>query len=154
MDLMNADINLAVDAGQLDPRLSGLKWITPHYLQNPQSEINFLINARNILSKTQKRKMIITDYQFFSSLLKNEFASPNKWYDNRSIPNKKNKYYNMHKNFFISMIVKKKIEYLFFIGKHKHKMYFFEEFINENKCAVSNQIDELLVKFDISKCKF
>ena len=48
--------------------------------------------------------MIITDYQFFSSLIKNKFASPNKWYDNRSIPDKKNKYYNMHKNFFLGKI--------------------------------------------------
>jgi hypothetical protein len=154
MDLMSADISLAVDAGQLDSRLSGLKWITPHYLKNPQNEINFLISVKNILSETKERKMIITDYQFFSSLLKNKFASPNKWYDNRSIPDKKNKYYNMHKNFFLSKIKEKKIEYLFFIGKHKHKMSFFKEFINENECVASEQIDELLVKFDISKCKF
>ena len=154
MDLVSADISLAVDAGQLDSRLSGLQWITPHYLQNPQNEINFLINVKNILSETKERKMIITDYQFFSSLIKNKFASPNKWYDNRSIPDKKNKYYNMHKNFFLSKIKEKKIEYLFFIGKHKHKMSFFKEFINENECVASEQIDELLVKFDISKCKF
>ena len=33
-------------------------------------------------------------------------------------------------------------------------MNFFEEFINENECAVSNQFNELLIEFDISKCKF
>ena len=45
------------------------------------------------LSQEKERKMIITDYQFFSSLLENKFASPNKWYDNRSVPDKTNKYY-------------------------------------------------------------
>ena len=86
--------------------------------------------------------------------MKNEFASPNKWYDNRSIPNKENKYYEVHKNFFLSKIKRNKIENLFFIGQHKHKMYFFEELIIENKCIVVNQFNEILVKLDISKCKF
>ena len=98
--------------------------------------------------------MIITDYLFFSSLLRNEFASPNKWYDNRSVPDQKNKYYDTHKNYFLSKIIDKKIEYLFFIGKHKQEMYFFKEFTNENECVVSSQHNELLVEFDISKCTF
>jgi len=154
MELIDADFNLAVKANQLDPRLNNLKWITPHYSKNPSHEINLLLDAKNVLLNTDERKMIITDYQFFSSLLKNKFASPNKWYDNRSIPDKENKYYNVHKKFFFNKIKKNKIENLFFIGQHKHKMYFFQELISENKCITVNQPNELLVKFDISKCKF
>ena len=47
-----------------------------------------------------------------------------------------------------------KIKHLFFIGKYKRELYFFEEFFNENECIVSNQLNELLLEFDISKCKF
>ena len=38
--------------------------------------------------------------------------------------------------------------------KNKNKLPFFKEFVNENECIVSNQLNELLLEFDISKCKF
>ena len=156
IELAKVDLDLAVDASQLDKRLRGLQWITPHYPNKPLEEINFLINAKNILSQDMKEKIIVTDYQFFSSLLNNEFASPNKWYDNLSIPDKKNKYYYVYKNFFLDKIKKNKIKNIYFIGKGKNEMYFFRELFNKNECIVSNQFNEsgsLLSSFDISKCK-
>ena len=87
-------------------------------------------------------------------MLNNKLASPNKLYDERGVPDKKNKYYNMHKNFFLNKIKKNEIKYLFFIGKNKSEMYFFKEFFHENECIVSNKFNELLIEFDISKCKF
>ena len=102
----------------------------------------------------EKEKIVITDYQFFSSLINNRFPSPNKWYDELSIPHKKNKYYDVHKEFFLSKVKKNKIKHLFFIGKDKIEMDFFKDFFNENECVFSSQLNELLVKFDISKCKF
>ena len=154
IELVNADFSLAEDAVQLDERLKGLKWITPYYIDRPQDEINFLIDAKNILSQKDDRKIIVTDYQFFSSFLNNKFTSPNKWYDNLSIPDRKNKYYDEYKNFFLSKIKENKIGYLFFVGKNKNEMYFFKEFFNENECIISNQLNELLLEFDISKCNF
>ena len=77
---------------KLDKRLKGLKWITPHYPNKPLKEINLLLDTKNILSEKKGEKIIITDYQFFSSMLNNKFASPNKWYDDLSIPDKNNKY--------------------------------------------------------------
>ena len=154
IELANADFSLAEDATQLDKRLYGLKWITPHYSEKPLDEIYLLIDAKNILSQEKKEKIIITDYQFFSSMLSNKFASPNKWYDDLSVPPKKNKYYDVYKNFFLDKIKNYKIKNLFFIGKNKSTIYFFEELLNENECIVPNQLNELLLKFDISKCKF
>jgi len=154
IELENVNFSLAQDATQLDKRLLGLKWITPHYPGKPQKEIYFLIDAKNILLEEEKEKIVITDYQFFSSLINNRFPSPNKWYDELSIPHKKNKYYDVHKEFFLSKVKKNKIKHLFFIGKDKIEMDFFKDFFNENECVFSSQLNELLVKFDISKCKF
>ena len=154
IELENADFSLAEDASQLDTRLQGIKWITPYYSDQPLKEINFLIEAKNILLKEKEEKILITDYQFFSSLINNKLASPNKWYDDLSIPDKKNQYYDEHKKFFLNKIKKNKIKHLFFIGKGKSEMYFFKEFYNENECIFSNQFNELLLEFDISKCKF
>ena len=154
MELVNADLGLAVNSGQLDSRLNGLKWITPNYINQPLDEINQLISIKNILSNHKGKKIIITDYQFFSSLLENKIASPNKWYDINSIPNTKNKYYYDHKKFFTSKVREKKIEHIFFIGKNKHKMDFFQQFISENNCVFVNEIKEMLIEFNIKKCRF
>ena len=154
IELASVDLNLAESAFKLDKRLKGLNWITPHYPNMPSKEISHLLDTKNILSRKKEAKIIITDYQFFSSMLNNKIASPNKWYDNLSIPDKQNKYYDAHKKFFINRVNKNEIKYLFFIGKNKSKMYFFQEFFIENKCIESKELNELVLEFDISKCKF
>ena len=154
MELANADFNLAVDAGQLDSIFTGLNWITPHYIDEPLNEINLLIDTKNILSKVKEKKIIITDYQFFGTLLKNKIASPNKFYDNQGIPDKKNKYYKEHYDFFLDKIKINKVKYLYFIGGNKHKHHFFVDFIEKNKCMSLNQISELLIELYIGDCKF
>ena len=153
IELANANFSLAQDATILDKRLYGLKWITPSYIEEPQKEINLLVNTKDILLKNKSRKIIITDYQFFPSLLGNKFTSPNKWYDELSIPNKENRYYINYKNFFLKKINNNKIEYIYFIGKNKHKRDFFVEFKINNECLVSKKINELLIEFNIKNCK-
>jgi len=153
MELAGADLTLAEDASILDKRLKGLKWITPHYPNNPKQELNLLIEAKKILENVKEKKIIVTDYQFFSSLLKNRFSSPNKWYDDLSIPKKENKYYNSHKKFFLNKIKNNKIKHIFFIGKQKHKMSFFRELSNENQCIIYKKKNELLIEFNLTMCK-
>ncbi len=155
MELVNANFELAEDSSILDKRLSGLKWITPAYLNEPLKEINLLIDAKKIISEKTEEKIIITDYLFFPSLFKNTYIA-NKWYDALSVPEKDNKYYDVHKDFFLQKIIKNKIKYLFFVGKDKgaSDMYFFKEFANVNKCVISSELNELLLEFDIRKCKF
>ena len=58
------------------------------------------------------------------------------------------------KTSFLEKITKNKIKYLYFVGKNKSEMFFFKEFINENKCINLNKLNELLLEFDIRKCKF
>jgi len=152
IDLAKADFNLSVEAATLDKRLHGIKWITPHYISNPSKEISLLIETKNILNGVKDRKIIVTDYQFFSSLLDNQFVSPNKWYDDLSVPNKNNKYYYEFKDFFINKLKLNDIKYIYFIGQNKHTMYFFNELIQKNECILSQRINELLVEFDINKC--
>jgi len=154
IELVDVDLTLSEDITSLDKRLNGLKWITPHYSKRPLEEINLLLEAKNILLSRDEEKIIITDYQFFNSLINNSFASPNKWYDDLSIPNKQNIYYNTYKSFFFTQIKKNKIKSIFFIGKSKSEMYFFQEFIKENDCVISNEINQFLLEYNIKDCKF
>ena len=71
------------------------------------------------------------------------------------MPKRENKYYYAQKDFFLDQIKKNKIKYLFFIGRRKGASgkYFFKELLDENECIVSKQFNEVLLAFDISKCK-
>ena len=112
-----------------------------------------LSGRENILSQIKERKIIITDYNFFSGILENQFASPNKWYDNLSVPGKKNKFYPEYKNFFLSKIKNNKIQYVYIIGTKDAKTFFLE-LIDNNGCIVSNKLNELLIEFQLNECSF
>jgi len=152
MELANVDINLAEDASKVDIRLKGLKWITPYYPEKPLQEINLLVDTKKFLSKINEEKIIITDYLFFSTILNNKFSSPNKWYDDLSVPRKESNFYKIHKEFFLKKIESNKIKYMYFIGNEKHNMNFFNELILENKCIVFKNVNELLTEFNLNNC--
>ena len=152
MELANADFTLAVKARQLDNKLKGLKWISPYYLNEPSKEIDLLIDTKKILSNSSERKIIITDYLFFSSLLKNQFASPNKWYDDLSVPNKQNKFYDEYKKFFLSKIKDNKIKYVYLLRKDQD--IFFKQFIDDKECIISKELNEILLELELNKCNF
>ena len=65
----------------------------------------------------------------------------------------KNKYYKVHKDFFLTKVKNNKIKYIYFIGKNKHTMNFFNELIYENECVISKKINELLTEFNVSECE-
>ena len=153
MELNNANFEKTISPVNLDERLSGLKWITPDYISEPSKEMDLLVEVKKNLINVKENKIIVTDYQFFSSLLFNEIASPNKWYDELSTPNKNNKYYTNYKNFFLEKLKINKVKYIYFIGKNMHNTDFFDDFSYLNSCIISKNINELLIEFNISKCK-
>jgi hypothetical protein len=152
MELVNADFALSVEAEKLDKKLKGLKWITPYYINEPSKEINLLIEAKKIISSSTERKIVITDYLFFTSLIENEFASPNKFYDNLSVPNKENKYYSEYKNFLLSKIKKNKIKHVYLLRKNED--VFFREFIDDETCIHEKKLSQILQKLELNKCNF
>jgi len=153
MELVNANFDLAVNASQIDSRFGKLRWITPDYMKNPNEEIRLLVEVKNILSEEKEKKIIVTDYQFFSSFLKNDYPSPNKWYDRLSVPSDKSKYYPIYRDFFLRKLNNNKIKHIFFIGKNKHNMSFFRELSYKNKCIIPRKINGLLTEFDINQCE-
>ena len=134
----------------MDQSLSGLKWISPKYIRDPQKEINLLVNSKSYLAKIQENKIIITDYQFFSAVLLNKIASPNKWYDDMSVPKIKNNFYNEYKNFFLNKIKENNVKLIYTIGQDKE--VFFQDLINKNECMDIKRVNEILLEYKISKC--
>ena len=152
MELTNVDLDLGVNASTLDNRFSRLNWITPEYKNDPKKEIDLLVKAKEVISEEKYGKIIITDYQFFSALIDNSIPSPNKWYDDVSVPGKNNKYFLIYKKFFLSKLSKNNVEKIFFIGKEKET--YFLKLIEDSSCIKKSKYNELLIIYNIENCNF
>ena len=156
MELENVNFQLAVDAGKINKMFSGLNWITTHFSQNPEQEIKNLIEINKYINLSSKNKIIITDYQFFSAISGNKsktFVKWNKWYDVVSTPKKENKYFLSYKNFFVNKVKKNNIKEIYGVGIDD-KFIYFKDFINNENCVGKKIINEMLIVYDITRCKF
>ena len=78
MELEKINIENSVDGVGIDDSLSRLKWINHLYPKNPLKETILLKQSLNFLKLEKNNKIVITDYQFASTLIENEYSSPNK----------------------------------------------------------------------------
>ena len=78
MDLQNINLNNAIGANKLNNKFNNLKWITPfEYSSNPNKEIRLLKQTINtIQANKEKELMIITHYQFFSTIIEKNLIFP------------------------------------------------------------------------------
>ena len=154
-ELANVNLDLSKEAYLIDKKLKGLKWITPYYKDNPEAEINFLKYALETLKKDKRKKMVITNYLFFSTILNEKLYSPSKTYtlDGVSFPVKGNKYYLEYKNHFIEIIKKNKIQVIYIISSD----YVVEDGLVydylDKTCITEHSFTKQLKKFEIEKCK-
>ena len=114
MDLRSVDLNKAIDAGIINKKLSGVKWITMFYPNNPDQEVKNINLAVKILENDKEKKMLITDYQFISVFLNEyDYASTRFWYEFHGYPSKDNKYFIYWKNFVIDKIKENNIQNIY-----------------------------------------
>jgi len=150
MELAGADFNKTIDARILDKKLSGLNWITPLYIDNPALELKMLNEVKKIIMEDAENKIIITDYQILSALTGNLNYAPNKWFDNLSVPSKKNKYFNNYKLFFISKIKEQKIKNIYVVGTYRLDNFLF--LFEKKECLDYKKINDISLKLDIKNC--
>ena len=103
-ELENVDLKKALSADVIDESLRGLKWITKAYPDNPEKEIENLKEAMEIIKKNNKKKAIITSYQFIAPALGIYDYSPNQWHHpSVSFPLEGQKYFL--KSFMILLLI-------------------------------------------------
>ena len=151
-ELEKVDLSKAIDAGILTKDLSGLKWITLQYPNNPEEEIRNIKEAMKIISMDKTNKTIITDYQFLAPALKIYDYSPNQWHHPTvSFPLKNQKYHEKYKNFFIESLKINNINTVYEISKNKD---FIIELIINKDCLEKSFLSTMTTKFKIKKeCK-
>ena len=131
----------------------GLKWITPQYSDNPQEEINFINSTTFILRKDKSKKMLITNYPFFSTILGYSIFSPSRVYtgDGTTHPLKNNKYSKVYEKLMKDIISKNDIKVIYVISGKDDNINF--HYINMYKhCYNEINLNARLRKYDLTNC--
>tara|TARA_B100000029_G_scaffold410018_1_gene411768 strand:+ start:7558 stop:9177 length:1620 start_codon:yes stop_codon:yes gene_type:complete len=153
-DLENIDKTIAVDAGMISKKMKNLKWITPY--SEPKKEIEIIKNAIDVIKSDERKKVLITHYQFFSLVLNEDLNLLNRWYlwSNDTHPTESHKYFNFYKKMIDKSVEKNNIEVIYLLGQEneilfKHVKNYFTE-----KCFESRTlIDTKFSSHKIIDCK-
>ena len=66
-ELNSVDFQLSSKANEIDRKFLGLKWITPDYKINPNTEIELVKDIKFHLKNDDRKIMLLTNYSFFFS---------------------------------------------------------------------------------------
>ena len=151
-ELNNVNFSNAVKATILSERFKGLDWITPDKNNKEEilDELNSIKKNIDILKKDKSKKMVFTNYSFFSIVLQDSVNSPTRWFpgDNSAFPQKESKSYNIYKNFLLKKIQNKKITNIFVINDVSEKNLL--NYLNE-ECFNKIKVSEHMFKYEINR---
>ena len=152
LDLEKVNKKKAIDAITIDEKLKNLKWISKYY--EPIEEINLVKKAIKTIGSDNREKILITHYQFFSTVLDNNINLLNRWYlwDNNTHPTENHKYFIFYKKMISENLSKNKIKVIYLLGEEiqfeKVKDYFTDTCFRSTKV-----IENKLSYHEITKCK-
>ena len=146
MLLRKLDLTQSIDAVILSDKLKNLRWLTHHYPNNPETEIQNLLSAMKIIKEDKKKKMIVTDYQFISLVLSMKDNSAARiWWRHHIYPSGPDqKYFSECKKFLLSKIIENKIEAIYTVHPLEGEENIFQDLLNE-KCYSNEKLNEILV---------
>tara|TARA_Y100000590_G_scaffold453999_1_gene600038 strand:+ start:2531 stop:4099 length:1569 start_codon:yes stop_codon:yes gene_type:complete len=149
-ELTDVNLNISVDASKIHKKLSGLKWITPEYKDQPQKEIDYINKIQSHLANDKRNKMVITNYLFFSSLLDEKLHMPSlAMIDNTTHPMKNSKYFMKFKKLMVRSIKKNNISVIYLAGTSHSRNIF--DYLDKD-CFEEFLINEKLKSFELKDC--
>jgi len=151
-ELANVNFKLSVGAEIIDKKLAGLNWITPEFNNDPKEEVNTINEIKNHLERDRRKKMLITNYTFFSTILDENLFSPSWAFTSNgtTYPLPGNKYFKNYKQLMIKIIKKNKILVIYIAGTLEDKHIY--NYINQN-CFKEKFILKSLRSYEIKDCK-
>ena len=157
MDLQNVNLNKAVSAEKLSVKFNKLKWITPFdYSNDPNEEIILLKDALILISKKDEEIMLISHYQFFSTILEKNLNIPNRWYfpGNNTYPStSESKYRNYYFKKFNKILDNKGIKSIYVIETREKELKKIDfKYLLQNKCFTRKQLSKILSEISINNC--
>ena len=150
-ELNYVDFNLSLKGKLIDEKFFGLKWITPYYKENPNTEIELIKDIKFHLNNDKRNMMLLTNYSFFSAVLGKKIYSPSRWYtsDGSAYPLKNNKFYNSYKNLIVNLIKKNNIEVIYSVLPLENSTIYM--YIDKN-CFSEVKISDLLNSYKLKDC--
>ena len=154
-ELSSVNFDNSIEGSVLDKKFEGLNWITPgkKKKEDVEKEIISIKEILKILKNDKKKKMLFTNYSFFSVLLDEKINSPTRWFpgDDSAFPAKKTNFYNAYKFFLLNHIKNNSII----------NIYVISDVSEENlldyvplECFNKTKPHKNLLKFEInSKCQ-
>ena len=151
MDLQNVNLGNAINANLLDKKFKNLKWITPFFSGTPQEEIDLLKKTVETMRNDNRKKMVITPYQFFSIILEEDLSIPNRWYgfENASYPSKNHKYFKFYKEHFENNLINNNIQVIYTVGFPK--LEDFQPYMPDI-CFEKIKINAIASSHELKKC--
>ena len=123
LDLENIDKTKAVNANIIHSNLKHLKWISK--FEEPNNEINFIKDALNIIKNDEREKILITHYQFISTILGKNINILNRWYlwDDNTHPTERHKYFEFYKSMVNKNIKSNNIKVIYLLGQKNEILF-------------------------------
>ena len=154
-ELSNVKFSNSINGKILDKKFKGLNWITPGTKEKKEAieELKFLKEILEILKTDKQKKMLFTNYSFFSVLSGESMNSITRWFpgDDSAFPIKSNKFYNTYRNFLLKQIKSKKIINIYIISDVSEKSLL--DYL-PIECLKKSKIHKHLSKFKIGdKCQ-
>jgi len=143
LDIENIDKTIAIDAKTISNKLDHLKWVSPLFT-DPVEEINLVKESLALIGSDKRNKLLITHYQFFSTLLEEDLNILNRWYlwDNNTHPTENHKYFNIYKDMINENLNKNSIQVIYLLGSDKEILFSnIKNYFNE-KCFKSTIVIE------------
>ena len=150
--LRNSDLSKSINAKILSSKLNNLKWLTHHYPNNPDDEIKNLLESMRIIENDNRKKMIVTDYQFLTvELSMRDNSAARIWWRHHIYPVSGYKYYEDWKSFLLTKINKENIEVIYTIHPLEGENDIFEGMLNQ-KCYSKEKMSEILTVQELKNC--
>ena len=143
-DLESIDKSKAIQANIINENFNNLKWISK--FDEPKNELKIIEEALTIIDNDNRKKTLITHYQFMSTFLNKPLNILNRWYlwDNNTHPTENHKYFEFYKSLINKNIKKNKVQVIYLLGQKneinfKNVKNYFTDMCFESKTIIPNR---------------
>ena len=114
-ELTNVNLEKSEQARLIDKKLTGLKWITPQYPNEPRKEIEEINQILKILKNEKNNFILLTNYSFLSAVLEINTLNLSRWYifDGTDHPRANSEFYNDYKEIFIRRVTNNRVNLIY-----------------------------------------
>jgi hypothetical protein len=145
-ELINVNLEKSERARLIDKKLTGLKWITPQYPNEPRKEIEEINQILKILKNEKNNFILLTNYSFLSAVLEINTLNLSRWYTfgGTDHPQANSEFYNDYKEIFIRRVTNNGVNLIYTVKPvNSSEIY---DFIKRD-CLEETKLTNFLIQY-------